>query len=83
MPLAPISDPTAFDTLQRFHARDQVDPSPSAPFSQDRHKTAWSAADTSHCLWLVWQDRLLFLCVCFLPVEILLFHDWIQVQLDP
>ena len=57
-PLAPIFDPTAVDTLQRFPARDQAFPSPSAPFSQDRHKTLWSAADTSHCLWLVWQGRL-------------------------
>ncbi len=82
-PLALISGPTAFDTLQQFHARDRAVPFPSAPFSQGRRKTVLFAEETSHCLWLVWQDRLLFLCVCFLPVEILLFHDWIQVQLDP
>jgi len=42
-PLALISGPTAFDILQQFHARDQVAPSPSAPFSQGQRKTALSA----------------------------------------
>lgn len=56
--LAQIFGPVVFDTLQRFHARDRASPSPSAPFSQDRRRTVWSAAGTSRCLWLVWQGRL-------------------------